>query len=439
VTEPDSEINGGAPSLVRAIGRWALTAAVINSVIGSGVFGLPAPLAKLLGAWSPLAVIIAGASIFVIVLCFAEVSSRFDQAGGPYLYTRTAFGAATGFQVGWLHLWTRFLTAAAILNIFVTYLTLLLPAAGSPGGRALAMTAAMAIVTVINVRGVRQTTWTVNLFTIAKLLPLAAVAILGLIHIAANGQVTQPLAEPKWTDAILLLVFAYGGFESSVICASESRDPKRDTPFALIAAMLVITATYALVQFAVVGVLPDAANSTAPVGATLGVLIGPAGAVLGSIAVLISVYGWLVGFGFMTPRIMFSMAERRELPRFLAHVHPRLRTPDASIITNAVIALGFGLASNFAQLATFSAITRLGIFALTCAALVRLRKTDSVPSGFRLRAGPEFAILGIVFCIWLLSTRSLDQAWFMPVLIAVGFVFWFFSKRNLSHTEARNR
>ena len=429
--DPNIEGNDGRPRLLRAIGRWALTAAVINSVVGSGIFGMPAPLAGLLGAWSPLAVIIAGAAILMIVLCFAEVSSRFDQAGGPYLYTRTAFGAVTGFQVGWLHVWTRFLTAAAILNLFITYLATLIPWTGTVVGRALSMTLAVAAITIVNVRGVRQTAWTVNLFTIAKLLPLAAVALIGLFHVRADVLATQTVADAKWADAILLLVFAYGGFESSVIAASESCDPKRDTPFALLTAMIVITVMYALVQFAVVGVLPNAADHEAPVGAALGVLIGPAGATLGSIAVLISVYGWLIGFGLMTPRILFSMAERSELPGFLAHVHPRMRTPDAAIILNSAIALAFGLISNFSDLAILSALTRLGIFALTCAALIRLRKQLGDNAPYRIRAGPELAIAGIVFCIWMLSSRSLEQAWFLAVLVAVGFVMWLVMQRRI--------
>lgn len=428
--EADSEVKTGRPALVRAIGRWALTAAVINSVVGSGIFGMPAPIAGLVGEWSPLAFVIAGACMFTIVLCFAEVSGRFDEPGGPYLYTRTAFGPATGFQVGWLHVWTRFLTAAAILNLFISYLATLLPAAATPTGRVVAMTLAVTVITVVNVRGVRQTAWTVNLFTIAKLLPLLAVALLGIFHIDRDVLATQAVADPQWTEAILLLVFAYGGFESSVIAASESRDPKRDTPFALIMAMIIIAFTYALVQLAVVGVLPNAANSAAPVGATLGVLIGPAGATLGTIAVLISVYGWLVGFGLMTPRILFSMADRGELPQVLAHVHPTMRTPDAAIILNSVIALALGLASNFSNLATLSAIARLGIFALTCGALIRMRKLHGQPTTFRVHGGPAIAIAGIAFCAWMLSTRSLAQAWFMPVLIGVGFGVWSLRQRS---------
>ena len=145
-----------APTLVRAIGRWDLTAGVVNAVVGSAIFGLPAALAALTGAWSPLAVLLAGLGIFPIVLCFAEVGSRFDAAGGPYLYAREAFGPAAGFQVGWLLLWTRVLSAAAVLNVLVAYLSQLVPWVGTPAGRATTMVAAVALVTATNVRGVRQ-------------------------------------------------------------------------------------------------------------------------------------------------------------------------------------------------------------------------------------------------------------------------------------------
>lgn len=420
-----SDESGSArPSLVRAIGRWALTAAVINSVIGSGVFGLPAPLAALAGQWSPVTVLVAGVCIFTIVLCFAEVGSRFDGAGGPYLYTREAFGAAAGFQIGWLHIWTRLISAAAVLNVLASYLVPLIPWTGTPAGRAIAMTLAMVLVTSVNVRGVRQASWTVNAFTIAKLLPLFAVIALGAIHFDSEILASQEVAEPKWTDAVLLLVFGYGGFESAVVAGSETKDPKRDTAFALIAAMIGITIIYCLIQLAVVSVLPDAATNSAPVTATLGRMLGPPGLALGSVAVIISIYGWLTGFALMSPRIIFSMADRHELPGFLAQVHPILRTPWIAVILNSIIALGLGLASSFGQLATFSAIVRLGIFIATCGALIALRKRWGMPDGFRAPGGPAMAIAGIAFCLWLLSTRSLAQAWFLPVIVAAGGLVW---------------
>jgi len=412
------------PSLIRAIGKWALTAVVINSVIGSGVFGLPSTLAGLAGQWSPLTVLIAGACVFAIVLCFAEVGSRFDQAGGPYLYIREAFGPWIGFQVGWLHIWTRLLSCAAVLNVLSAYLAPLVPWAGTPVGRASVMIFAMILVTVVNVLGVRQASWTVSAFTIAKLLPLAFLIVLGCLQLDRDVIATQHAAELRWTEAVLLLIFAYGGFESSIVAASETREPRKDTPFALITAMLTITLIYSLIQLAVIGVLPNAAESKAPVADALGVLLGPAGLTLGSIAVVISVYGWLTGFSLMGPRIMYAMAERGEFPTALGSVHPRLRTPYIAIIANSAIGLGLGLASTFGQLATFSAISRLGILGLTCAALIQFRRKRGEAEGFRAPAGVLLAVIGMAFCIWLLTTRSLAQAWFLPVVIAIGALVW---------------
>lgn len=418
------------PSLIRAIGKWALTAAVINSVIGSGVFGLPSALAGFAGALSPLAVLIAGAGIFVIVLCFAEVGSRFDGAGGPYLYTREAFGPALGFQVGWLHIWTRLLSCAAVLNVLSGYIVPLVPWTGTTVGRASVMIFAMALVTVINVIGVKQAAWTVNLFTIAKLLPLVFLIAIGLFSFDSSVAATQTVPEPRWTEAVLLLMFGYGGFESAVVAGSESKNPKRDTAFALITAMLGITLIYFLVQVAVVGVLPNAAASRAPVAETLAVILGPVGLTLGSVAVIISVYGWLTGYSLMSPRIFFSMAERYELPAGLAKVHEKFRTPYIAIIVNSVIGLGLGLASNFGQLATFSAISRLGIYIATCAALIALRRKHGGPEGFRAPGGVALAVVGIAFCLFLLSTRSLGQAWFLPLVILLGMAIRFAMQRQ---------
>lgn len=424
------------PSLIRAIGRWALTATVINSVIGSGVFGLPAALTKLAGAWSPLVVLFAGASIFVIVLCFAEVGSRFDEAGGPYLYAREAFGHAVGFQIGWLHILTRLLSGAAVLNVLIAYLGSLIPWVALPAGRAVTMIVGIALVTVLNVIGVRQAAWTVNAFTIAKLLPLLGLVVLGAVYFSPAVVATQAVVTPDWTEALLLLVFAYGGFESGIVAGSESRDPKRDTAFALLVAMLVVTVLYCLVQLAVVGVLPNAAASTAPVASAFRAMLGPVGLTLGSIAVVISVYGWLSGFALMTPRILFSMAERHELPAVLARIHPRYRTPYVAIVLNSVLALALGLSGSFAQMAVFSAISRLAIYVSTCAALIVLRKRFGDPEGFRVPGGRGVAVVGILFCVWLITTRSLDQAWFLPVAVAAGAVIWAVTKATRRQASA---
>ena len=409
------------PELVRAIGRRDLTAVVINSVIGAGIFGLPAVIAALTGAWSPAVVLLAAMGMVPIALCVAEVGSRFDVAGGPYVYVRESFGAQAGYHVGWLLLWTRMLSAAAVLNILTAYLATLLPWIGTPVGRAVTMTLAVALFTAINVRGVRQTAWTVNLFTVAKLLPLLLLIVVGLVALRGDVLATQHVATRGWTDAILQMVFAFGGFEVALVAAGEMRRPRQDAAFALIVAIAIITAVYALTQLAVVGVLPNAAASKAPIADALRAVIGPVGATIGGLGAAVSAYGWLTGTALLIPRVPFSMAERGELPAPFARVHAAFRTPHVSIIACSFAALALGLLGSFAAAATLSAIGRLIVYAMTCGALLVLRQRAAAPpAGFLLPAGKVFAVVGIVFSIWLLSTRSFAQAWIIGAIILAG-------------------
>jgi amino acid transporter len=402
------------------IGRFSLTAAIVNGVIGSGIFGLPSAVAALTGTRSPIAVLVAGACVFVVLLCFAEVGSRFDEAGGPYLYAREAFGAGVAFQVGLMLLATRLLGCAAALNILVVYLGVLIPGVAAPAGRAITMTVAMVIATAVNVTGVRIAARTINAFTVAKLLPLTALVVLGLPQIRADVLASQVVDQTDWREAVLLMVFAYGGFESMVVAASETRDPRRVTAHALIAAGALVTLLYCLLQTVIVGVVPNAGRVATPVAAALGAVVGPGGATLASVAVVLSVYGWLTGFTLMMPRVLYSMARHGELPALFGRVHPRFRTPHVAVICNAVVALVMALSSSFSNAATFAAIARLVVYAVTCAALIALRRTHGPTQGFRVPGGPVLAVAGVGFALWLLSTRSPAQLALLAALIAGG-------------------
>src|SRR5688500_250938 len=280
------------PGLVRAIGRWDLTAAVINGTIGSAIFGMPAVLAGLVGAWSPLAALIAALGILAITLCHAETASRFSAPGGSYLYAHEAYGRTVGFQMGWLSFWIRVTAMGANLNVFVDYLGQVAPGAGIGSGRTAVMCVVTALVTALNVSGVRLGARTVDLFTVAKLLPLILLVVMGLGRISGETLATQAVAVPDWTQAVLLLIFAYGGFEAALIPASEARNPRRDSAFALLTALAVVACTYMLVQLTVVGVVPHVASSKAPVAAAFGVLMGPAAVALAIVAAMTSTSGW---------------------------------------------------------------------------------------------------------------------------------------------------
>jgi amino acid transporter len=411
----------GRPALVRAIGRYDLLAAVVNGVIGSAIFGMPARIAELTGASSPLAYLLAGLGVLTIVLCFAEVASRFRDPGGPYLYAREAFGTAVGFQAGWLTFWIRVTAVGANLNVLADYLAAAFPAAGAPAARALVMASVLGVITAVNVAGVRQATWAVDAFTAAKLLPLALLAVLGLPRISGEVLASQTAPAPDWTAAVLLLIYAYGGFEAPLIPAGETREPRRDTAFALLGALAVIAVVYMAVQLVVIGVVPAARNAQAPVAAAFETLLGAPGLLLASAAAVVSIFGWALGSVLQSPRVAYSMAERGELPSALARVHPRFRTPDVAILIYSGLALALALAGTFEANATLSAIVRLVTYGLTCGALFVFRRRPGAPeAGFRVPWAAFVVPVALGFCGYLLVTRSSRQAWILIALMAAG-------------------
>ncbi len=216
------------PELVRAIGRWSLAALMVNIVIAGGIFGLPSAVAGILGGQSPIAYLIAAAGIGIIAACVAEVASRFQQAGGPYLYAKTAFGRFLGLQTGWFLLLTRISAAAAVANVFIDYLSGFWPQARGPATRLVILTILIGGLAAANVRGVRMGTRVSDFFTIAKLLPLVIFVVGGLLFIYVHGSPVPPVAESHpagaWMNAVLLLIFVYGGFEAALIPAGEVKN-----------------------------------------------------------------------------------------------------------------------------------------------------------------------------------------------------------------------
>src|SRR5262249_19367504 len=302
--------------LVRGIGRWDLVALTINSIIGAGIFGLPSRIYGLAGVWSVLAYLVCAALVTLITLCFAEVGSRFTETGGSYLYARVAFGSVIGFEVGWL-LWLARMTAfAALCNLLLGYLSFFWPAAGFGWTRALVIAVVVIAVTMVNVIGVREATLVSNLFTIGKLTPLLMFVGAGLFYLSP-----RPFTAPAWPNyngfstAVLLLVFAFSGFEMAVIHAGEIRDPRRHIAFALLTSTGVAALLYIMVQVVCIGTLPGLANSERPLVDASSRFLGAAGASIVSVGGLISVIGTLNMTMLAGPRILFAMAEQGQLPQ----------------------------------------------------------------------------------------------------------------------------
>jgi len=419
------------PSLVRAIGRWSLVALVVNSIIGSGVFGLPSTVTGLIGRSSPFAVVAAGAGMAVIMGCFAEVASRFQRAGGPYLYARVAFGRFMGIQTAWM-LWLGQVAApAANANLFVIYLGEFWSHARDPLPRALILTLLVGLLTFINVRGVRGGARVSNLFTAAKLVPLFAVIVLGLFVLHAHHwDIATPPAGPastnQWLKAVLLLVFAYGGFETALAPMSEAKNPRRDAPFALFTALLACTVIYALIQWVVIGVLPNAASSQRPLADVARIALGPVGAALVAVGALISFYGYLSAKILGMPRVPFALAEQGDFPKAFAAVHPRFHTPYISILVFAAMVWGLALIGDFKWNVTLSAVARLLYYGIGCAALpiLRRKEQEGATAMFRLPGGNFFAVLGVILCLVLVTRVDFGQSLILVATIVLAFVNW---------------
>jgi basic amino acid/polyamine antiporter, APA family len=391
----------GKTGLVRAIGRWSLAALAVNSIIGSGIFGLPAVVAALLGRRSVLAVLIAGSAMAVIVACFAEVASQFSDAGGPYLYARTAFGRFVGILVGWMFYLAQTAAPAANANLFVIYLAEFWPAAKEPWLRFVVLTLLIGLLALINVLGARQGIAVSSVFTVAKILPLLMVVLAGaaltIFHPAilssAPGAASFPAS--AWMKAMVLLIFAYGGFESALVPMSEAKNPARDAAFALAVALIACTTIYALVQWVVVGVLVPGAPTDRPLAEVARLTMGNRGAKLVAIGALISVYGYLSAKLLGMPRVTFALAQRADLPKVFAAVGRRFHTPWFSILFFAAAVWGLAIVGSFTWNVTLSVVARLFYYAVVCAALIALRRKQPLAAGFRLPGGPVLAVLGV--------------------------------------------
>ena len=425
------------PELVRAIGRWTLTGLVLNSIIGSGIFGLPSVVAGSLGKASPWAYLVAAAGVGTIMACFAEVGSRFREAGGVYLYAREAFGRFAGIQMAWVSWLVRLTAAAANANLFVIYLAQFWSPANERVSRLAILTLLIGVLAFVNYRGVRAGAQLSNVFVISKLVPMLLFALVGLFFLRPGTFVAPTFAaRGAWMDAVLVLVFAYGGFEAALFPMGEAKNPQRDVPFALFVALGVVTFLYTAIQVVVLGVLDSPEKIDRPLAAAAAQFLGPAGAALMTVGALVSVYGYLNGMMLNTPRLTYALAERHDFPHFLAAVHPRFRTPHVSIIAFGLMVWALAVAGNFRWNVTLSAVARLFTYAATCAAVIALRKKQPGREVFRLPAGSVVALAGIAFSLVLVTRMDWSAVIIITVTAGIALVNWFWARKQKA-TEAQ--
>ncbi len=397
------------PTLERALGVRALAANIVNTIVGSGIFVLPAVVAAILGPASVIAYVVCAALVALFGLCFAEIGSRVDASGGAYAYVDAAFGRYVGFAAGLLLGCAEMVASAAVATIFVGSLTALLPGGGASALRAVLLVLLYTFLAIANVRGVRTGARLMELLTASKLIPLALLVVAGLfvLHPAyLRWSGIPPLGDIG--RASLLLMFAFTGVEGPLTSSGEVRNPAHTVPRAVLLGLSGVALLYAGLQLVSQGVLgPALATITdAPLGAVAEQVLGSPGRVLILLAAILSALGYVSGDMLASPRLLFAFGRAGLLPASLGAIHARFRTPHIAIIAYAAASCAIALSGSFRVLAVLSAVGILVVDLACCLAVLELRRRDVRAQGapFRIAGGPLVPLLACAVVVWLLTS-----------------------------------
>ncbi len=412
--------------LNRGIKKWDLVLLTINSIIGAGIFGLPSKIFNQSGVYSIAAFFVCAAVVLIFILCYAEVSSRFDKTGGPYIYTLASFGKFPAFLMGWLLLLSRIFTYATLINLIPTYLSFFSPELNEPVTRIFIMLFITIIITGVNHIGVKNLAAVSNVLTLSKLIPLAIFILVGLFFLQPSlFTIKQIPTIPAFSNSVLLLVFAFGGFESVLITSGEIKNPAKTLPFALLTATAVVAIFYILIQIVSIGTLPTLASTEKPIADAAIGFMGNGGGLLITIGAVISILGTLMVIILGGSRLPFALSEEGQFPKFFSYVHPTYKTPTWSLLAVSVVAFAVAVSWSFISALTISAIIRVVGYLVGCGSLLQLRKTMKEQKDyFKVRYGNILAIAGIILSFWLLSAAKWTELRNAAIFLSAGVVLF---------------
>jgi len=403
--------------LVRGIGIPALTANIISSTIGAGIFVLPAAMARTLGPAALLAFVCCAIAMVLFVTCFAIAGSRVSLTGGLYAYVEVAFGRYIGFVAGVLYALTALGAVAGVVNVLVNSIVIGIPFLGSALMRIILMIFVYGSLVAINVRGVRGGAGAVTVVTFAKLVPLFVFICVGIFFIRPANLSWQAWPNSKSLgDAVILLIFAFVGIEVALMPSGEVRNPARTVPRSIYLALVITTTIYMLIQLVAQGTLGAdlASHKDAPLAEAAATFLGNIGYKLLLAGAAVSAFGFVTSDILSSPRIIFAFGRDGVLPRWFAHVHPRYRSPDVAIVTYAVIAFALSITGTFEQLAVLSNVAVLLMYLLCCAAcwflVQRDIRTDRDGSAFNFPGMQIVPVLAIAVILWILGQASFSES-----------------------------
>ena len=404
------------------VGLWLLA---INGMIGAGIFGVPAKTFALAGEFSPWIFVICAILIAPIMLSFGELASSFRSTGGPMLFVGMAYGPFAGFQAGWAYYVARITAYSANMNLMVLSVGFFWPAAAEPIPRLVLMAIASVIIIGLNIVNAKATMGYLGIITLLKLSPLVALALYGLFTWdgSAFESITQVPNVADMGAALLLVIYAYVGFESSTVPAGESKDPQRDMHRALVMALVVATALYALIQLAAQQLVPDLAQSDGPLLAAGEAWLGPIGASLVAIGIVTSVGGNLISSTFSSARISYRMGLDGYLPKWFSALNATYATPVYSVLFFGIAGFLLSASGSFVYLAVLSVFTRLMLY-LACFVSMPAVRRNGDANAYRLPGGWFIPGSAILVCLGLLTQVSMSSVLATLGLLAVGTVLY---------------
>ena len=412
--------------LRRHIGPLAFGAAIVNGVVGAGIFSLPASMAQAAGSLAPLAYLFCAAAMAMVVLCLAEAGSRMPTSGGVYGYVADAFGPLAGFLCGIMTWTASVLACGGIAAALAATIGSVIPAASAGVGRAVIILAVIGGIGLINARGVRGGAGLVSAVTVVKLMPLLLFVSLGLWAVPTGAPSPAAPAASGFGQAVILAVFAFAGMETLLGASGEVADANRNLPRALFGAMGFVLVLYVAIQLVAQRLLgQDLARATAPLAEAASRVSALAGVVLTAGAGL-SMLGYIASDVLGAPRILFAFARDGLLPAVLGRASPGTGTPNAAIAVHCLIAAGLAVSGSFTALVVASTLNTAGLYFLGCGAawVLHRRDTRALRPPFSFRLLPVASCLGMGAMVLLVCTAERSQVLgFVAVILVTVALF----------------
>ncbi|MEY2868294.1 MAG: hypothetical protein RIR01_718 [Bacteroidota bacterium] len=407
----------------RTIGVFGLSANIMNVIIGAGIFALPAIVASSMGASSIIAYFFCGLLMALIMLCFAEASSKVTQTGGVYSYIETAFGPYAGFLAGIFTVGGTLLADAAVSNALVNVLGSAHPVFELAAIRILFLILVFGGLAFINVIGVKQGIGLVKINTIAKLIPLLLLVVFGWQAVSVQNLAIESFPDiQQLGKTSLVLFFAFQGCESGIVVSGEVINPKRTIPKAIFISITAIVILYMLIQTVAQGVLGNQLpqHTATPLAATADVIFGPIGFVILTTGAAISMFGFLSGDILNNPRTLYALSRDRVIPiKALAKIHSSFATPYVAIIVYALLGLTIAVTGSFESLVVIASSSILMVYMGVVLAVIKLRYSQKAKADeFTIPGGLSIPILSIAIILYFLS--NLTQNEIIGTVISIG-------------------